>query len=172
MNDSTALIRTEATRALLQRVDAVLSQWRKLPFNDALTASILEQTCQDVDRARRQFDSKLFFVVVFGPLKAGKSTLTNALAGEYVSPAGFGRETTRRPSLVVQGAEGHTGASLSRSPKRVCHNRLGLMGFRLGDKERQRCAIDDDSTAEIEFSALCKTDATVNSQQEIGDWRR
>ena len=98
-------IRTEETRSLLRTIDGILRQWHELPFRDTLDSSALEQIRRDIDRARRQFDAKLFFVVVFGPLKAGKSTLTNALAGEYVSPAGFGKETTRRPSLVVQAAE-------------------------------------------------------------------
>ena len=90
---------------MLELVDGVLTQWRKFDFTNTLDASGLAQVTRNMDRARRQFDSKLFFVVVFGPLKAGKSTLTNALAGEVVSPAGFGKETTRRPSLVIQAQE-------------------------------------------------------------------
>ena len=39
---------------------------------------------------------------MFGPLKAGKSTLTNLLAREYVSPTGFGMETTLRPSIILK----------------------------------------------------------------------
>jgi hypothetical protein len=98
-------IRTEETKTLLQLIDSILGQWHGFPLRDTLDSAALEQIVRDIDRARRQFDGKLFFVVVFGPLKAGKSTLTNALAGEYVSPAGFGKETTRRPSLVVQASE-------------------------------------------------------------------
>jgi hypothetical protein len=66
--------------------------------DDALQPSTLEQNIRDRDRARRRFYSKFFFIVVFGPLKAGKSTLTNAPAGEYVkriawqrSAAGYAR---------------------------------------------------------------------------------
>jgi len=102
---STDAARTEATKRLLQQIDGVLVQWRKFDFSRCLDATALEQVVRNLGRARRQFDSKLFFVVVFGPLKAGKSTLTNALAGEIVSPAGFGKETTRRPSLVIQDKE-------------------------------------------------------------------
>jgi hypothetical protein len=100
-----ASTRTTETSTLLQALDSVLEAWRDLPLGNALGACALERLVREIDRARRQFDSKLFFVVVFGPLKAGKSTLANALAGEYVSPAGFGKETTRRPSLVIQGTE-------------------------------------------------------------------
>ena len=104
MNHPSASIRTKETQALLEQVDGVLTQWRKFDFSRCLDAGELDQDARNIDRARRQFDSKLFFVVIFGPLKAGKSTLTNTLAGEYVSPAGFGKETTRRPSLVIRAA--------------------------------------------------------------------
>src|SRR5437016_2934997 len=95
-------IRTRETHALLRHVDSALTQWRKFEFTTAVDSSKLEEIRRSMDRARRQFDAKLFFVVIFGPLKAGKSTLMNALAGEYVSPTGFGKETTRRPSLVIR----------------------------------------------------------------------
>jgi hypothetical protein len=47
------------------------------------------------------FDSSTFFIVTFGMLKAGKSTLVNALVGHPdVSPVGHGRETTKRSSII------------------------------------------------------------------------
>ena len=47
------------------------------------------------------FDSSAFFIVTFGMLKAGKSTLVNALVGHPdVSPVGHGRETTKRSSII------------------------------------------------------------------------
>jgi hypothetical protein len=98
-------IRTEQTLVLLEQIDAILERWRGFDFSNVFGAADWEQLVRNIDRGRRQFDSKLFFVVIFGPLKAGKSTLTNALAGQYVSPSGFGIETTRRPSLVVHSAE-------------------------------------------------------------------
>jgi hypothetical protein len=117
MNHPSSNIRTQATQMLLQRLDCVLDQWRKLEFNDALNPCGLEQIRRNLDRSRRQFDSKLFFVVIFGPLKAGKSTLTNTLAGEYVSPAGFGKETTRRPSLVIRDEESGIDQYISTDPE-------------------------------------------------------
>lgn len=105
MNQPSADIRTEATKYLLEIVDSVITQWKIFDFSNALDAEGLKQIFRNMDRARRQFNSKLFFVVVFGPLKAGKSTLTNVLAGECVSPAGFGKETTRRPTLVIPDEE-------------------------------------------------------------------
>lgn len=62
-----------------------------------------KETLDDLDRAKREFDASLFFILMFGPLKAGKSTLTNLLARqEDVSPTGFGAETTLRPSLIIK----------------------------------------------------------------------
>ncbi|MCM1046987.1 MAG: dynamin family protein [Clostridiales bacterium] len=61
-----------------------------------------KKTVDMLDRAKREFDSSLFFILMFGPLKAGKSTLTNLLAREYVSPTGFGIETTLRPSIIMK----------------------------------------------------------------------
>lgn len=70
---------------------------QSLPYNECFpkTYSILE-------RAKKEFDAKLFFILMFGPLKAGKSTLTNLLAREYVSPTGFGLETTLYPSIILK----------------------------------------------------------------------
>ena len=110
-------IRTTQTVALLGQIDAVLDQWRSFDFNYVSDAAHWEQLVRNIDRARRQFDSKLFFVVIFGPLKAGKSTLTNTLAGEYVSPSGFGKETTRRPSLVVHDEESGIDQYFSKDPE-------------------------------------------------------
>lgn len=117
MNHPSASIRTKETQALFQQLDGVLMEWRKFDFSRCLDAAELEQVARNIDRARRQFDSKLFFVVIFGPLKAGKSTLTNTLAGEYVSPAGFGKETTRRPSLVIRAEESGIDQYFSTDPE-------------------------------------------------------
>ena len=101
MSEPCCSVRTDETKDLLAKLDKYFKNWQELDFISALYGVDLKQVFRDIDRARRRFDSKLFLIVVFGPLKAGKSTLTNALAGEYVSPAGFGKETTRRPSLIM-----------------------------------------------------------------------
>lgn len=61
-----------------------------------------KKTLDLLDRSKREFEANLFFILMFGPLKAGKSTLTNLLAREYVSPTGFGIETTLRPSIIIK----------------------------------------------------------------------
>lgn len=97
--------RQSKTERFLHELDPNLAKLASVPLDGAFSADALAETLRNLKRARLQFDSALFFVVLFGPVKAGKSTLTNALAGEYVSPTGFGRETTRRPSLIVRSAE-------------------------------------------------------------------
>lgn len=64
-----------------------------------------EKTLKMLERAEKEFKANLFFILMFGPLKAGKSTLTNLLARKYVSPTGFGIETTLRPSLIIKSRE-------------------------------------------------------------------
>lgn len=93
-------IRTDATREMLAAVDEFLLA------NEAVQTDFeLKNVVVRIRRARREFDATLFFVVVCGPLKAGKSTLVNAFAREYVSPTAFGKEATRRPSIVIQHAQ-------------------------------------------------------------------
>ena len=61
-------------------------------FDDALS---------EIVRRRRAFDSKTFFMVTFGMLKAGKSTLVNTFVGKEVSPVGRSKETTLRSSVIL-----------------------------------------------------------------------
>ena len=61
----------------------------------------LDDVVQEIDRRRRAFDSKTFFMVTFGMLKAGKSTLVNTFVGKQVSPVGSAHETTLRSSIIL-----------------------------------------------------------------------
>jgi Dynamin family len=105
MNSLTPVHRKASTRHLLEKLGPALRSLQEVPLQGAYQGNQLSGIVREIDRAQRQFDSKLFFVVIFGPVKAGKSTLTNALAGDYVSPTGFGKETTRRPSFVIKSTE-------------------------------------------------------------------
>lgn len=102
---NTAINRKPTTQHLLDKLDDALKLLKSVPTDDAHARPKLDGIVQEIDRAYRNFGANLFFIVIFGPLKAGKSTLTNALAGEYVSPTGFGKETTRRPSFVIKDTE-------------------------------------------------------------------
>lgn len=108
--------RTDETRAFLKKLDEVVHNWGKFDFNNTGSGVELKQVFRNIERARRRFNSKRFFIVVFGPLKAGKSTLTNALANAYVSPTGFGKETTRRPSLIMRGDKEKIEQFFSKNP--------------------------------------------------------
>lgn len=105
------------TAHFLRQFSSILEEWEGEPVLKAPDGGALRQIIRDLDRARRQFDSKLFLLVIFGSLKAGKSTLTNALAGQHVSPSGFGHETTLRPSLILRGEEDVIEQYLSTDPE-------------------------------------------------------
>ena len=90
------------TQELLSVIEEIKKRIDKSSFKNYPLCSEFVSKCLKIYRAQKQFSTNLFFVVAFGPLKAGKSTLTNAIAGEYVSPSGFGKETTLRPSLVMR----------------------------------------------------------------------
>ncbi len=86
--------------------DAFLSRY--LPsekLDGCLDEYTITRCTEEIDRSLKEFHSKMFFVVIFGPLKAGKSTMVNTLAHRYVSPTRLGRECTLRPSIVIQAEE-------------------------------------------------------------------
>lgn len=79
---------------------SIAPQWNKKSLK--LDSRILK-SLEKIQASRRDFDARLFFIVVFGPLKSGKSTLVNTFARQYVSPTQFARESTRRASIVIKG---------------------------------------------------------------------
>lgn len=96
-------MRTQRTQALLDHLDnTFFPRWDGLEHAGAVRTDRILEILDPLKRARREFDSKLFFIVVFGPLKSGKSTLVNSLAREYVSPTLFAQECTRRSSVVIK----------------------------------------------------------------------
>lgn len=63
---------------------------------------------ESIEPYLKGFDSQAFFIVTFGMLKAGKSTLVNTLVGrDDVSPVGHGRETTKRSSIIFSADSKH-----------------------------------------------------------------
>lgn len=76
---------------------------------------VLLEVKKQFDNCRLQLEAKKYFVACFGALKAGKSTLMNALAEKKVSPAGAG-ETTLRCSIILSADQQHPeGITLYRS---------------------------------------------------------
>lgn len=90
------------TAAFLEYLDHhIAPSWKSLkPHLDPR----LKKALKKIESSRKDFDARLFFIVVFGPLKSGKSTLVNTLARQYVSPTRFARESTRRASIVIKGS--------------------------------------------------------------------
>ena len=101
-----AKLDAQRVKSMLRSIDdEIFPSWSRLLANAESTREELAPALEGVERARREFDSKLFFAVIFGPVKSGKSTLVNSMTRQYVSPTKFAREGTRRTSIVLQSAD-------------------------------------------------------------------
>ena len=111
------------TQDRLRRIDADINELRTI--RSELTASSngdslfkeMDAILSEIVRRRRAFDSKTFFMVTFGMLKAGKSTLVNTFVGKEVSPVGRAKETTLRSSIVLASDEENREGIYLFSPK-------------------------------------------------------
>lgn len=56
---------------------------------------------------KQELDATNVFLVCFGSVKSGKSTLLNALAKKYISPTKSGMETTLHASVILRADEKH-----------------------------------------------------------------
>lgn len=97
--------RTQATQDMLNEVGNFLDEYEHLNFENIKQSQSIKHSIKKIVRAQREFMANLFFVVVFGPVKSGKSTFVNSLARAYVSPTAYGIECTMRPSLIIQHEE-------------------------------------------------------------------
>ena len=128
MDDSTkesepAKDASRGTTNLLVRLDEDLAELSSIPkkLNAAdstkKTSEVFNDVLSEIVRRRRAFDSKTFFMVTFGMLKAGKSTLVNTFVGKEVSPVGRAKETTLRSSIVLAADEENREGIYLYSPK-------------------------------------------------------
>ena len=102
-----------ATKKLMDLLETSAKEWTtRLATAGPLDLGIQEAlrvVVRRLARSRKEFDSKLFILLVFGPLKSGKSTLVNCLVRDEVSPTALGISTTKRPCIIL----GSNGASPS-----------------------------------------------------------
>lgn len=94
---------------LVEQEEKILEKYevKKDQIADADIRGFMTTLLHELDRNIRQFKTNRFFIAVFGALKAGKSTLINALAEHYTSPSGYGYETTLHCSLILCADEEH-----------------------------------------------------------------
>lgn len=94
---------------LVEQEEKILKKYevKKDQIADADIRGFMTTLLHELDRNIRQFKTNRFFIAVFGALKAGKSTLINALAEHYTSPSGYGYETTLHCSLILCADEEH-----------------------------------------------------------------
>ena len=101
----------------LKRLDEKIEKLKQHCTQSA-DESELQEVLRDINRRRRAFDSKTFFMVTFGMLKAGKSTLVNTFVGKEVSPVGRAKETTLRSSIVMASDSANREGIYLYSPKK------------------------------------------------------
>ena len=97
---------SEKTREKLNRLNQKISELDQLrkEYGDR---GVLDAALEEITRLCRAFYSKTFFMVTFGMLKAGKSTLVNTFVGKKVSPVGRSKETTLRSSIILAADSRH-----------------------------------------------------------------
>ena len=103
------------TKAQQDIVDGMLKDWANWQNNRTVPNVVGHQACSallkriddEITRNIREFDAERFLLVVFGSLKAGKSTLVNAFAGKQISSMGAATETTLRANLVMAADHSH-----------------------------------------------------------------
>lgn len=86
-------------------LDSLIYRMGMIPFNaiDGNIADEFKLLVSAIERSKKEFESTLFLILAFGPVKSGKSTLINLLARqEEVSPTKFGIECTLRPSIIIK----------------------------------------------------------------------
>lgn len=94
-------------------VEEIIAEINTIPdkeeFNDAPLEfrSKLKDLANDLNNCKLRFGAKKYFVVCLGAVKAGKSTLLNALAEKWVSPDGSGIETTKHCSIILSADAEH-----------------------------------------------------------------
>ena len=105
LTNNSKKVREEIT-ALSAYIAALHEQFPEIPAAGEWRTFLFSMK-NELDRLCRAFDTRRFFVVTIGALKAGKSTLINALTGSEVSPAGTGAETTKKCSIIMSADAEH-----------------------------------------------------------------
>jgi hypothetical protein len=96
----------KAISGLSNYVSAKKDEWRECSAMPSLNSFFIKKQ-NELKRLERAFNTRRFVVVTIGALKAGKSTLINAMTGCNVSPAGTGAETTKKCSIILAADEEH-----------------------------------------------------------------
>ncbi len=96
----------EAVHTLDAPLEHALWCLREAPESTAVRGILpdLEDAAHRFQRLQKRVADQQAYVLIFGPLKSGKSTLMNALAGSYVS------EVTALPAYPCMVFVGHSGA--------------------------------------------------------------
>ena len=113
---------TEAVNSSVAEINTISS---KDDFkNNCEFRTTLTNLADELNQCKLRFGAKKYFVVCLGAVKAGKSTLLNALTGKLVSPAGAGVETTKHCSIILSADDKHPeGITVYRTSKKIGINK-------------------------------------------------
>lgn len=96
---------------MMNFIDGFLEKYRDL----SIDSDDFRDVISSLDRARKEFDSTRFFVLIAGPLKSGKSSFVNILTRKYISPTDV-LECTALPSIIGKATGDFLGNIVSYRP--------------------------------------------------------
>jgi len=130
---------TKSLKPLLGPLDSVLDGLADTAFKESVAESLplLRDIEHQFDQLVEKVENQHAFVLIFGPLKSGKSTLMNALAGAYVSEVSA---LPAYPCLVYVGDGKERSFEVTRYNGRTQSARDGAALQRMLDHDHARLA--------------------------------
>ena len=118
----------------LEKLQQIKEEFSHYANNDSSQHAKLElaNAITDITRRRNAFNSKRFFIVTFGMLKAGKSTLVNTFVGRKISPIGSSQETTLRCAIILAADDTNAEGIYHYEPKGEPCDKIALEKWREG----------------------------------------
>lgn len=98
----------------ISKLDSFLTKYSQSDFGPY--QQDIKSVINLLTRARKEFDSTCFFVLIVGPLKSGKSSFVNILTRAQVSPTDV-LECTAIPTIIGKSDKEHKGKIIGYYPK-------------------------------------------------------
>lgn len=104
MQSSNISQNTQSRENCMRKLDSFLKTYEKLDFGPY--QKDINKVINILSRARKEFDSTCFFILIVGPLKSGKSSFVNILTRAQVSPTDV-LECTAIPTIIGKSDSEH-----------------------------------------------------------------
>ena len=98
-------ILSERAKKIVDEISEYIKKNENINCDNYIYPDSLKKIFSNLERIKKEFESEMFFLVVAGAIKSGKSTLINLLANKRVSTTKQGRETTLKPAIICKGEE-------------------------------------------------------------------